>query len=194
MKPFKTILLLACSAICALAEPQGTNLLQILERRDTDIVDLAKVGSGLVRKFGQTVALQAVQDAWKTFGVTDNIEKARDSVWLSSQPPRVRDVAWMLAHTNEWLNPPAPLPREQIGATPYPPNTNQPPAELESVRAAKEDAQKALARDTTMFLRGVQFCLVAQQRNLDNKDANSLANIAWNLYVQNEAQQTNKTK
>lgn len=170
-------------------------LLKSLARRDTDILDLAKVGTNLVHQHGATNAYEIVRGAWDVLGKTNATDKAKDVVWLSSQPPRVRDIAWMLAYSNEWLHPLPPIPPPPSSAPTAPKpvyETNREPAmpspELESVKSAREEKAKA---DNSLrnFFEGVRFGALAQQRNLDDHDINIIAQKAYNLWQQSMQQQ-----
>jgi hypothetical protein len=80
-----------------------TELLNTLALRDTKILDLAQVGQELANKYGKSTALAAVQKAWDDQSKATPKARVADVMWLQDQPPRVRDIAWLLHYQTEWL-------------------------------------------------------------------------------------------
>lgn len=74
-----------------------------LKRRDTQALDLAKVGKDLVSKYGKVEAEKLVLEMWSDLTAGASTEKAKDVMWLQDQQPRVRDVGWLVSYRAEWL-------------------------------------------------------------------------------------------
>src|SRR5438046_2928924 len=98
----------ACSALfgCSTAQqPTTARLLNTLKARDTQTLDLAMIGQNLVKQYGNIRAEKLVLDAWAELTSGAPPEKSKDVIWLMSQTPRVRDVAWLVQYRTEWLKP-----------------------------------------------------------------------------------------
>lgn len=79
----------------------ASDLIRSLAARDHGPVDLVIVGKKLTTKNGPLVAYLAVHVAWAMLTPAHE-NYVNDVMWLSSQPPRVRDVAWLLKFSEEW--------------------------------------------------------------------------------------------
>lgn len=73
-----------------------------ISERDTKIVDLAKVGKSMVNKFGEDQAIKTITEVWNEQTGSQPAAKAGDAMWLQDQPPRVRDLAWLINFQSEW--------------------------------------------------------------------------------------------
>jgi hypothetical protein len=80
-----------------------TELLTVLSGRDANTMDLVKVGQTLIQKYGRVTAVAAVQKAWDDQSTSAPHARAKDMMWLQSQKPRVRDLAWLLNFQEEWV-------------------------------------------------------------------------------------------
>lgn len=88
------------------ADPLGNGvarLLADLDKRDTDILDLAVVGRNLEHDLGQAMAAGVVVKAWNDLTNHAPGALAGDVMWLQDQKPRVRDVAWLYHFPEQWM-------------------------------------------------------------------------------------------
>lgn len=102
-----TALAVACTVLfgCSTTQPTTAMLLNTLKARDTQALDLVIVGQNLVKQYGNVRAEKLVLDAWAELTSGADPEKSKDVIWLVSQTPRVRDVAWLVQYRSEWLKP-----------------------------------------------------------------------------------------
>lgn len=79
----------------------SADLIRSLADRDRHTLDLVVVGKKLVQRHGLLAAYLAVHLAWATLTPAHE-SYATDAMWLFTQVPRVRDVAWLLSFESEW--------------------------------------------------------------------------------------------
>jgi hypothetical protein len=77
-------------------------LITRLQERDNGEVDLKAIGRGLRVEYPDGVGELALVAVWRAMSHDEPLYKATDESWVKAQPPRVQDVAWLLANPKEW--------------------------------------------------------------------------------------------
>lgn len=74
-----------------------------LSQRDTEPMDLAHLGQAMVDYHGSNVTWLVVCTAWDDYSHGAQLDQVTNVMWLVSQSPRTRDLAWMINFRKEWM-------------------------------------------------------------------------------------------
>lgn len=74
-----------------------------LSQRDTEPMDLERLGRVMVNDYGSNITWQVVTAAWTNYSAAAPLDQATNVMWLVNQSPRARDTAWLINFRQEWM-------------------------------------------------------------------------------------------